>query len=59
MTEPDCAPNRARFVVQEHFARTHHFDFRIERDGVYKSWVLQTHPSDTRRAPAGHSGGRP
>ena len=37
MTEPEWA----RYVVQEHFARTHHFDFRLERDGVFRSWVLR------------------
>lgn len=29
-----------RFVIQEHFARTHHFDFRLEHEGVYRSWVI-------------------
>jgi bifunctional non-homologous end joining protein LigD len=29
-----------RFVIQEHSARAHHFDFRLERDGTFKSWAL-------------------
>jgi DNA ligase D-like protein (predicted 3'-phosphoesterase) len=29
-----------RYVIQEHFARTHHFDFRLEKDGAFKSWAV-------------------
>jgi DNA ligase D-like protein (predicted 3'-phosphoesterase) len=29
-----------RFVIQQHLARTPHFDFRLERDGVFKSLAV-------------------
>jgi len=33
------------FVVQEHAARTHHFDLRLEVDGVMRSWALPKEPT--------------